>query len=244
MQITNNRNERVVSVLGMHRSGTSCLTGSLQLAGLELGPHSTWNRFNQRGNRENHRVNDLHDTLLEANGGCWYDPPRQIIWQLEHFETALDILAEYPTDRRWGFKDPKILVSIDGWRALIGEMTHVGIFRHPVLVARSLHQRNKLSMEHGFNLWIHYNRLLLREYQRNPFPMLSFDWDEETFHNRLNHILPEMGLNPLGEQDRFFTDELRHHEDPQDEQAPELPAEVAELYAQLCRICEAQSVQD
>ncbi|HBM84618.1 MAG TPA: sulfotransferase family protein, partial [Halieaceae bacterium] len=28
---------RVIAILGMHRSGTSCLTGSLQEAGLELG---------------------------------------------------------------------------------------------------------------------------------------------------------------------------------------------------------------
>lgn len=241
MQPAPAKTERTIAVLGMHRSGTSCLTGSLQLAGLDLGPHSTWNRFNQRGNRENHRVNDLHDALLEANGGCWYDPPGQIRWQLEHFETALDILSEYPDDRRWGFKDPKILVAIDGWRALIGEMTHIGIYRHPVLVARSLHHRNKLSMAHGFGLWLHYNRLLLREYQRSPFPMLSFDWDEDTFHQRLNAVLPELGLQPLGEEDRFFTDELRHHEDPDDAEAPELPAEVDELYQQFCRITAEQA---
>ncbi len=243
MQITNDSNHPVISVLGMHRSGTSCLTGSLQLAGLDLGPHSTWNRFNQRGNRENPRVNDLHDALLEANGGCWYEPPARIRWQREHFETAMDILSEYPEDRRWGFKDPKILIGMDGWRALIGEMTHVGIYRHPVLVARSLHQRNKLTMEHGFNLWWHYNYLLLREYQRSPFPMLSFDWDEKKFHDRLNRILPEIGLNPLGEEDRFFTDELRHHEDPNDNEAPALPEKVAELYAELCRIGEAQAAE-
>ena len=35
--------DRVVCILGMHRSGTSCLTGSLQQAGLFLGDCHTWN---------------------------------------------------------------------------------------------------------------------------------------------------------------------------------------------------------
>ena len=46
----------VVLVLGMHRSGTSCLAGSLQQAGLELGDVFTSNPFNKKGNREHRDV--------------------------------------------------------------------------------------------------------------------------------------------------------------------------------------------
>ena len=58
---------RVIAILGMHRSGTSCLTGSLQEAGLELGEHHTWNPYNRKGNRENQDFVDLHDAILAAN---------------------------------------------------------------------------------------------------------------------------------------------------------------------------------
>jgi hypothetical protein len=47
------RPQRVVSILGMHRSGTRCLTGTMQEAGLVLGKFSTFNEFNRKGNREN-----------------------------------------------------------------------------------------------------------------------------------------------------------------------------------------------
>ena len=46
------RPDRVVCVLGMHRSGTSCLAGSLEQQGLFLGETNTRGPFNLRGNRE------------------------------------------------------------------------------------------------------------------------------------------------------------------------------------------------
>ena len=58
---------RVIAILGMHRSGTSCLTGSLQNSGLFLGECHTWNKHNERGNRENQKFVDLHDAILAAN---------------------------------------------------------------------------------------------------------------------------------------------------------------------------------
>ena len=58
----------------MHRSGTSCLTGSLEAAGLYLGNIQTWNPFNLKGNRENQEIVDLHDLILADNGGSWDSP--------------------------------------------------------------------------------------------------------------------------------------------------------------------------
>ena len=60
---------RLIAVLGMHRSGTSYLAGSLQEAGLILGDCHTWNKHNEKGNRENQKFVDLHDAILEANVG-------------------------------------------------------------------------------------------------------------------------------------------------------------------------------
>ena len=79
---------RVIAILGMHRSGTSCLTGSLQNAGLFLGEHHTWNKHNRRGNRENQNIVDLHDAILEANGGTWDSPPEHVRWRDEHVARA------------------------------------------------------------------------------------------------------------------------------------------------------------
>ena len=48
-------NEGVI-ILGMHRSGTSCLTGCLKEYGLHLGDVSESNKHNKKGNQENKEV--------------------------------------------------------------------------------------------------------------------------------------------------------------------------------------------
>jgi len=130
--------DRVVCVLGMHRSGTSCLVGSLQKAGLHLGRHHTWNRYNRRGNRENQDIVDLNDAVLIHSGGAWNAPPRAIRYTEEHLARARLIADGFPADFRWGFKDPRALLTLPLWReALGGRLLRVGIFRHPMAVAAS-----------------------------------------------------------------------------------------------------------
>lgn len=222
-----------VCVLGMHRSGTSCLTGSLQKAGLDLGNHSSWNRFNQRGNRENPEINDLHDDLLAYNGGSWDAPPQRVHWSPAHEERARRILSTYPQDVRWGFKDPKTLPALQGWRRILDPLQLIGIFRHPLLVAYSLAKRNKVPLQRGLALWQHYNRLLLAEHEKHPFPLLYFGWDEETLHEKLNQALPGLGLSPVPPDDRFFTRELRHYEAISPEHENEMPESVLRLFQTL-----------
>ena len=46
-------NNRTIAILGMHRSGTSALTGSLEQAGLYIGDTNHHADDNIRGNRDN-----------------------------------------------------------------------------------------------------------------------------------------------------------------------------------------------
>src|SRR6266576_5199367 len=101
------RPQRVISVLGMHRSGTSCLAGSLEQQGLFLGEVNTSAPFNRRGNRERFDVMNLQEEILEASGGSWSSPPAVVEWQEEHVERAQRILAEHAGQPVWGFKDPR-----------------------------------------------------------------------------------------------------------------------------------------
>ena len=97
--------DRVVAILGMHRSGTSCLTGTLQEAGLFLDDCHTWNKHNEKGNRENQKFVDLHDAILEANGGAWDLPPAKVIWKDEHVAAAQALLADHAGAPNFGFGD-------------------------------------------------------------------------------------------------------------------------------------------
>src|SRR5436190_324366 len=72
---------RVLTVLGMHRSGTSCLVEGLESAGVaacvsgdpHLGPL-----------REHVEIMLLNESVLNQSCGSWADPPKRITWTQEH----------------------------------------------------------------------------------------------------------------------------------------------------------------
>jgi hypothetical protein len=226
---------RAICVLGMHRSGTSCLTGSLQASGLYLGRHHTWNRYNQKGNRENQDFVDFHDQLLADCGGSWDAPPRKVVptaTQLAHARALVDGFRGHDP---WGFKDPRALLALPVWHEVLPEAHYIGIFRHPLAVRDSLRRRDqRMSEATCIELWYRYNRELYREYRRRPFPLLCFDWDEATFHRRLNAVLRQLGLRPLGEDERFYTPEL-HNVSVKETRG--LPWRVRRLYRKLQGAC-------
>lgn len=208
--------QKTIIILGMHRSGTSCLTGSLQEAGLDLGEHSTWNPHNQKGNRENGAIMVLNEAILEASGGSWNHPPARVNWLAEHRRRAAEIIAGNADKPAWGFKDPRTLITFEGWSELLPDAQLIGIFRNPRAVAESLLNRSQAIADqaHAYRLWNTYNRRLLQLHRQYRFPILDFDWDEETFHRKLNRVHRTLDLAELGETDRFYEPGLIHNQGP------------------------------
>jgi hypothetical protein len=228
--------KQAVLILGMHRSGTSWLTGSLQQAGLYLAKHHSWNPHNRKGNRENPDVMALHEQILAANNGAWNAPPETIIWNHQHKQIAQQLISENTQQQRWGFKDPRTLLMLEGWKELLDDISYVGIFRHPVAVAASLFNRGGMQQQQAFSLWEHYNTILLKQYQHIAFPVLCFDWTEQNLHKALPGVCNYLSLNQRDttiENSLFFDADLRHNSADFD---IELPESVVSLYQQLTDI--------
>lgn len=218
-----------IMIVGMHRSGTSFLTGTLQTAGLELGKHSEWNPHNLKGNRENPDIVELHDQILARCNAAWDRPPHgPVQWSESEQKNAKNLISNYPAGTRWGFKDPRALLLADGWLELIPNMRFIGIFRHPLAVCASLSARGGMPQAQALSLWDAYNQRLLALHEQNAFPLLCFDEDEETLHQKLNIILPELGLRSLSDE-RFFSSELKHHHS----EDKAIPAAQTDLYNKL-----------
>lgn len=174
------RDKGIVTVLGMHRSGTSAIAGMLADHGVELGPVSEQNRFNPRGNREIRELNRLHDRVLERSGGSWWDPPARIRARSGDYRRRNEILGSIPGETI-GVKDPRLLLVLDLWRDL--DPKPIGVVRNPVAVRESLerraHERRRrhpqLPAAGWDELWLIYNRSLLAEHRRRPFPVIDFD---------------------------------------------------------------------
>ena len=212
---------RVICVLGMHRSGTSCLAGTLEQAGVFLGEVATHNKFNVKGNRENPAIRAVNGQVLHDHGGDWNRPPAQpVIWQTTHREARDTIIRNYADQPVWGFKDPRALLTLEGWLEALPQLEFVGVVRHPLSVARSLRDRPRgPTLADGIQLWTIYNSRLLEFQERFGFPVVSFDTSAENLQANLAKIVDELKLPSPSPptSSPFFDPELKHQTPPDDE---------------------------
>lgn len=209
------QDRRVFAVLGMHRSGTSWLAGSLQEKGLELGEVSTREQHNPKGNRESAVLMALHDAVLADNGGSWKRPPAARRWSdARRAELAAHVArmnADYPL---WGFKDPRALLLLSAWTDLVPDLVRVGIYRHPLAVHRSLAARSaRFDEERSTALWCAYNEPLVAELRRKPFPLLRFDVAPPELVRLLDRVARDLALPDADRDSSFFEQGLVHNND-------------------------------
>jgi hypothetical protein len=226
--------ERTFIILGMHRSGTSCLAGILEKAGVYFGAVSKSNSFNEKGNFENKRIMKLHDDLLECSGGSWDNPPARLTWPEKLTKERGSIVDEYGHSAVWGFKDPRVLFALEGWLEALPQAELVATFRHPLAVAQSLLRRNGFPAEKSLELWARYNRRLLHYRNRASFPLLSFDLAPEAYLKKAEGLLRSLGLAGAAASGEFFNPNLRRHVVFEGELSPE----AADIYQQLQRFSE------
>jgi hypothetical protein len=225
-----------ICVLGMHRSGTSCLTGIMQRFGVELGDVFTENLYNKRGNRENSRIVDLNEALLTLNKATWYSPTAVTKWHQEHIQERDSIIAELRerTAEFWGFKDTRTLFTLNFWLDAIEQPKFIGTFRHPHRVALSLNKRDNAPVDQCWDLWHVYNTRLLELAAQYQFSLVNFDLPPAEYLDDTLSKLLDLGLDPENEESArgFFDSSLRNQaESPVDN--IKLPAHVVTLYEEL-----------
>lgn len=197
---------KLLLVLGMHRSGTSAVTGMLADLGVDLGPARVkQNAFNLRGNREILRMRRVHERILERAGGSWCEPPNAVeILDEDRLERDA-ILAEFTGDVI-AVKEPRTLLVMELWREL--EPSPIGVIRNPVAVRESLGRRAAEGMgpvlppARWEALWRHYNRALLAEAERAPMPLIDFGRADE-LDGQARAALEACGVTPDGDPTFF-----------------------------------------
>jgi len=204
----------VVFILGMHRSGTSCLAKCLSNMGLsfvldQLGPTEYSNHI------EYGEVVNLNDQIL----GSWSQPilKRNIIMQ-KYFEWKVGRFLRNAHKASYfvGIKDPRLLLTFSYWIKHVDNFKIVGIYRRPMEVVRSFSVRNKgyayATDEQSLELWRISNERLLELCRLYGFPILSFNLSKPDFGKGLQSICQSLEL--LFSQQAFeetFAEKNRHH---------------------------------
>jgi len=154
-----------VCVAGMHRAGTSMVARLLNLCGLWLGPPEELvppAPDNAEGFWENLHLVGVNDLVLGRLGGTW-DVPPALPAGWEH-DARLDDLVLAATELvgrladvgPWAWKDPRNSLTLPFWERVVPGAPVVLCLRSPLEVARSLAQRDGMSLAETFELWATY----------------------------------------------------------------------------------------
>ncbi len=174
-----------VLVVGMHRSGTSALTGALGHLGLTVpaGDDLVVGRYDNPVHYESQALTDLDDAVLGALGGSWSAPPElDPGWERAPVVARLASGAAraarqaFPVDGPVVWKDPRLCLLLPWWRSLLpAPVATVLVWRDPVAVARSLRVRQGFTLSLGLALWERYNRAALGALAGHPGYVMAYE---------------------------------------------------------------------
>lgn len=169
-------NDRVLVLTGMHRSGTSLLAGMAIQAGIDMGKRLLpAGNGNPRGHFEDLDFVDFHEACLRRRGARPLRPPAGGVPRLggDEVREARAIFARRAGIPIWGWKDPRTILFLPDWAALLPAAFYLLVYRHPVEVVLSLLRRGhepelRLDPRLGIAAWLVYNRQLLAFHEQCP----------------------------------------------------------------------------
>jgi hypothetical protein len=204
---------RLIVILGMHRSGTSCLTHALAAGGMHLGDEllEGTDVGNLEGHAEALEALAINDRILELSGGSWDRPPATLRSDAAlgtRMERFLDGLRNHPVA---GWKDPRTVLTFSLWKPRLHDYRVVGCLRHPQSVAKSLAAREAIPLDVGLGLWQTYNERLLAHLQaEQEFFLFDFDARPEELQSSTAAICRGLGLQTDASVQEVFNPFLRH----------------------------------
>jgi hypothetical protein len=229
---------KILVVLGMHRSGTSAITGGVEMLGFHLGAARLKPADdNPKGYFENRDVVMLNDRLLAALGSRWdvpgfYTPPAWHSPEVRLFEEeALQIFGEFDQQSAfWAVKDPRVCLTLPFWQEVMRQLPSVRVFylhtlRHPLEVAQSQKRRNRADPGfHALGEDERYFVMLWHEYHRHAIQNLDSDRNMIVLHDELmrrpaetlREVASFIGIAPDPErlarfENEFIESDLLHH---------------------------------
>ena len=251
-----------ILIAGMHRSGTSALSRTLNLIGCDLpkqlmAPDS---ESNERGHWESQRVFELNNAILKSAGSRWDEwETLNSDWYASpafasYFEKACRLIeTEFSSSPLYVVKDPRFCLLMRFWIKVIESTGATPLIvmpiRNPQDVAQSLMRRNSIDPSIGRLLWLRH--VLDAEAGSRDCPRVTVRFDQllEDWRSVVVRIGERLGLSwpnlstsadiNVGE---FLSPDLRHHADPRE--AVESPTQGIGWIADTWEILQRWSVDE
>ena len=150
----------------MHRSGTKLLSQILKEIGVFLGSKV-------EPNGESLLFLKINERLLKQADSSWYNPSRFLLDIDNHLSDYTQFAVRnvekyfmkqfcdqnffgyYNTNFRWGWKDPRNILTIKIWKKIFPKAKIINIYRNPIDVANSLKKRETFFSDKNIIWWFY-----------------------------------------------------------------------------------------
>ncbi|MBO6564228.1 MAG: hypothetical protein JJ956_05765 [Pseudomonadales bacterium] len=233
------KSRKALLVLGMHRSGTSLLTGLIANGGFSIGKSvMAPAEDNPKGFFENQRIVDFNERLLNSFGLGWSSwqtlPDRWFIsLDPEVSKEATDLLEEeFGDSSEICVKDPRICRLLPFWRSVLTglgfEVVVVFTTRQSDEVSSSLQARDGMGKARADALWLRYNLDAMQSVEETKGIHISYEAVLEDPYAALSKVSALTGVDLKAPEEGFVDHTLKHHE------SATIPAWAA-LVSESCR---------
>jgi hypothetical protein len=231
---------KAVVVAGMHRCGTSLTASIIETLGVDLGSEDT--RIpagfdNRQGFQEQEALVAVSDEILATLGGTWYKPPElplgwvntEPISALRSSGSKAIRAAGFKTRGPWGWKDPRLSLTLPFWLDLVPRSRCIICVRNPADVVVSLIARepNTHTPESALELWVRYLAKAVEHTLDMPSLLVLYEDYFDQPRVEIERVARFVGISngdlaaeTMDAAARVIDRKLRHHaSDPLDEPA-------------------------
>jgi hypothetical protein len=228
-RISQAKNNRLIVVLGMHRSGTSAISAGLKVLGVEFGDRllPPVKGDNDKGYWEDIDLNKFNIKCLNAIDSDWNSLSAitandiAILKKQGYFLNAVNLLRQKVRINApiFGFKDPRVAKLFPFWKQVFDycklDVNYVLAIRHPLSVVKSLIKRDDMFAEHCYFLWVSHVITSMAAYSCNNCLVVDYDRMMQSPDKELNRIAIAFDLKIdqsalLTYKTEFLDNGLRH----------------------------------
>lgn len=179
-------NPKEIIILGMHRSGTSMLSGMLDRLGIDMGDDQPGRQLsNPLGHFEDGDLLSLNEYIISQAGGSWDNPPPAALVQNQAAklddriqEIILNKRLANP-DQPWGWKDPRTSLTINLYLPYLRNPYIIWSQRDPESISNSLWVRNKIPANEANKLTEYYQEQIIDFVGQHPeLPVLKIPYQD------------------------------------------------------------------
>ena len=217
--------DKVLIILGMHRSGTSLVTNWLHDCGLDVGDNLYGaSEYNKKGYYEDVSFLNLHKRILADSGldEGGHEKVFDFVLNKDQEEAIESIIKSKKNKNQWGWKEPRTSLLIEYYKKILPNAVFLVVYRDYEEVVSSLIRRERKGIlkqsgakarikkycniykwsNHYAEIWLYYNTKLLNAFNPKEDSVIYTHYNDllfkdEVVFQQLSHFGLKLNFIPF-----------------------------------------------